>query len=240
MSSSSSASASPPIYLDHAATTPVHPSAVEAMMPYLTSHFGNPSSSHAYGAEPRRAVAEARRDILRHLIGREGTGDRGDLVVFTGCGTEADNLAIDAALRAHRASDATSTPHVVSTSVEHPAVGNYLAALESRGAITVTRCRAGPHGHATPDDVAAAVRPDTALVSVLYVQNETGTVSPLARIVAAVREAARARGGAGPWVHTDAAQAFGKVPAGAIRRDLADVDAVTVVGHKLGCPKGIG
>eukprot|EP00588_Corethron_pennatum_P025267 CAMPEP_0194315424 /NCGR_PEP_ID=MMETSP0171-20130528/12245_1 /TAXON_ID=218684 /ORGANISM="Corethron pennatum, Strain L29A3" /LENGTH=231 /DNA_ID=CAMNT_0039071247 /DNA_START=138 /DNA_END=831 /DNA_ORIENTATION=+ len=231
MSSSSSA---PPIYLDHAATTPVHPSAVGAMMPYLTSHFGNPSSSHAYGAEPRRAVAEARRDVLRHFIGREGTGDHGDLVVFTGGGTEADNLAIDAALRAHRASGTSAAPHVVSTSVEHPAVGSYLAALEGRGAITVTWCRAGPHGHAEPAEVAAAVRADTALVSVMYVQNETGTVSPLARIVAAVREAARTLGIAGPYVHTDAAQAFGKVPAGAVRRDLADVDAVTVVGHKLG------
>jgi cysteine desulfurase len=209
-----------PIYLDYNATTPVDPRVVDAMLPYLDVHFGNPSSAHHYGAAPREAVAAAR-DRLARLVGADG-----EEIVFTGSGSEADTLAIRGAVLAAEHPRGPGPPNIVTQQTEHPAV---LRTCESLHGVEVTYLPVDSHGRVNPEDLEQAITDRTVLVSIMYANNETGTLQP-------VGELARVAHQRGVLFHTDAAQAVGKIPVD-VRRD--DVDLLTVVGHKMYAPKGI-
>ncbi|MFD3547041.1 cysteine desulfurase family protein [Streptomyces sp. NPDC058655] len=208
-----------PIYLDYNATTPVDPRVAEAAFPYLGAWFGNPSSAHAYASEPKQALDRARGQVAA-LIG----ADPGE-IVFTGSGSEADNLAIRGAVLAAR----TPRPHIVTQTTEHPAVLETCRALERLHGVDVTYLPVDHDGRVDPDTLAAALTEHTVLVSVMAANNETGALQP-------ITELARITRAHGALFHCDAAQAIGK-----IRMNVAelDVDLLTVVGHKMYAPKGI-
>lgn len=214
-----------PVYLDHNSTTPVDPRVVAAMLPYLTTHFGNPSSGHAYGGPPRRALETARGQVAGLIGATDGR------VVFTGAGSEADVLAIFGTVLARLAGapGGSGEVEVITQPTEHPAVLEACRALHERHGVRVTYLPVGADGRVGPDDLAAAIGPRTALVSVMAANNETGVLQP-------VRELARVAHAHGALFHTDAAQAVGKIPV-----DVGElgVDLLTVVGHKMYAPKGI-
>jgi cysteine desulfurase len=206
-----------PIYLDHNATTPLAPEVGEAMAPFLSGAFGNPSSGHAYGRAARKAVDRGREQVAELL------GAHPDEIVFTGGGSEADNAAIKGIVRG------PDRVHLVTTAIEHPAVlepARYLARL-GHGVDVVG---VNGVGRVDPDEVGAACTAVTSLVSVMLANNEVGTLQPVAEIAAMAR-------GRGILVHSDAAQAVGKIP---VRVDDLGVDLLTVAGHKLYGPKGVG
>jgi cysteine desulfurase len=205
------------IYLDHNATTPVRPEVVEAMTAALREHWGNPSSTHAEGASARAALEKARAEVAALL------GARPREVTFTSGATEANNAVLQGLL-GHG-----SARHVVSTNVEHPSVEEPLRALESSG-VEVTRVAVDASGRVDPEAVALALRDDTALVSVILANNETGVVQDAAKLA----EAAHARG---IPLHLDATQAVGKIPL-----DIVSLGADWLSGtaHKLNGPKGAG
>lgn len=206
-----------PIYLDHNATTPLLPDVVDAMLPYLREHFGNPSSRHVYGRRTHEAVERARSGVAA-LIGADA-----DEIIFTSGGTEANNLAI-------RGMTARSARRrVVTSAVEHPATARPVAWLEQQ-AWDVVRVGVDAGGCANVGELDAAITPATALVTLMHSNNETGVLQP-------VREAVRFARRAGAYVHTDAAQSVGKVP---IDVRAIDVDLLSIAGHKLYAPKGIG
>lgn len=207
-----------PIYFDHNATTPLLPEVVDAMLPYLREHFGNPSSGHVYGARARAAVAHAREQVAALL------GCDADEIVFTSGGTEANNLAIRGVTEALERKS-----HVVTTVVEHPATARPCAWLEKHER-SVTRIGVDADGRARVDAAREAIDADTALVTVMHSNNETGVLQPV-EVLAQLAHAA------GALIHTDAAQSLGKVPVRV--RDL-DVDLLSVAGHKLYAPKGVG
>ncbi len=211
-----------PIYLDHNATTPLLSEALDAMLPYLRGKFGNPSSQHAYGRSAREAVEHARLQVAAFL------GAERDEIVFTGCGTESNNLALRGVAEAHAATH-PERRHLVTSNVEHPAVSNVCTYLEARGH-RVTRVPVQSTGRVRAEDVIGAFAEDTLLVSVMHANNETGVLQPIAEIGRAAREK-------GILVHTDAAQSAGKV---AVRVDELSVDLLTLAAHKLYGPKGIG
>jgi cysteine desulfurase len=208
-----------PIYLDYNATTPVDPRIVAAALPYLTEHFGNPSSTHHYGQAPLQAIRQARGEIARLL------GAHPDEVVFTSGGSDSDTLAIRGAARANR----HRGDHIITQATEHPAV---LEACRSLGAdgFRLTVLPVDHHGEVDPADLHRAITDTTALVSVMLANAETGTLQPIA-------ELARIAHAHGALFHTDAAQAAGKIP---IDVTELGVDLLTVVGHKMYAPKGIG
>ena len=204
-----------PVYLDHNATTPVLPEVVDAMLPWLRDGFGNPSSGHAYGRRAASAVATAREQVAALI------GARADEIVFTSGGTEASNLAI----RGLRPRDPARDPLVTSV-VEHPATARPLAVLEAAGA-RVTRLPVDVRGVVVPDGEFSA---RTALLTVMHANNETGVLQPIAELAAQAHAV-------GAHVHTDAAQSLGKVRVNV--EDLG-VDLLTIAGHKLYAPKGVG
>jgi cysteine desulfurase len=210
------------IYLDNAATTRVDPAVVAAMMAVLTEGYGNPSSIHGKGVEAERRLAAARAQVAGAL------GVPAAAVIFTSGGTEANNLALQGGARAYRG----RRRHLITTAVEHSSVLEALRALENEGFVLSILPVDGT-GRVNPDDVRAALRPETLLVSVMAVNNETGTVQPIAEI-ARLLEEARGRDRL-PLLHVDAVQAFGRVPLPA-----AEIDLVTVSAHKIHGPKGSG
>ena len=213
-------------YLDYNATTPIWPEVARAMTPFVNEHFGNPSSGHAFASPCREAIARAREHVGTML------GCDASEVTFTSCGSESDNWAIEAAVRAFRASigDLKAKPKIVATSIEHPAVIEYLKSMEAYGELTYELVGVDDEGIVCVDDIAKAIDANTCLVTVMHANNETGAMQPVKEIA----DVARARG---VLVHTDAAQSCGKV---AVKVDELGVDMVTIVGHKIGAPKGVG
>lgn len=208
-----------PVYLDYNATTPVAPEVVEAIARCLGREYGNPSSSYALGREAARIVADGRDSVAR-LIGANA-----DEIVFTGCATEANNLALLGVARRLR----PGKRHVVVSAIEHPAVMEPARHLESEGG-SLTIIPVDRHGRVSPSDVEAALRPDTALVSIMHANNEIGTLQPIGEIAALARSR-------GIVMHTDAAQSAGKIP---VKVDDLGVDLLTLAGHKFYATKGVG
>ncbi|MFI6408653.1 cysteine desulfurase family protein [Streptomyces sp. NPDC050548] len=208
-----------PVYLDYNATTPVDPRVVDAMLPQLGQYFGNPSSDHSYGDQPRHALDQARAQVAALI------GARPDEIVFTGSGSEADNLA----LRGTVLTATADRPHVITQVTEHPAVLATCRALEQFHGAEVTYLSVDHDGLVDPAALASALTEHTVLVSVMAANNETGVLQPIA-------ELARITRAHGTLFHCDAAQAAGKIPL-----DVGElgVDLLTVVGHKMYAPKGI-
>ena len=206
------------IYLDNNATTRVDPAVVEEMLPYLTEFYGNPSSGYRFGKKVGKALDQARERVAG-LLGCE-PGE----IVFTSCGTESTNAAIASALLMDG-----DRQHIVTTRVEHSATLKHCEALAKRGT-EVTWLGVDEHGQIDLAELERAIRPDTAIVTAMWANNETGVLFPIAEIAAIVR----ARGA---LFHTDAVQAIGKIP---IRLADAKINFLSLSGHKLHCPKGVG
>jgi cysteine desulfurase len=208
------------VYLDHNATTPLAPEVLDAMRPYVEQHFGNPSSGHGYGAAAQEAVDRARMQVASLL------GCKPESIVFTGSGSEADNLAIKGVALAGRGTG----DHIITCAVEHPAVLASCRYLEARLGCRLTILPVDGCGLVDPDDVRHAIEPGTGLISIMHANNEVGTVQPIAEIAAVARER-------GIPFHTDAAQSVGKVDTNVYE---LGADLLALAGHKLYAPKGIG
>jgi cysteine desulfurase len=211
------------IYMDANATTPLLPEVFEAMRPFWMEHFGNASSIHQQGQHARGAVEQARSAVARflHCLNSE--------IVFTSGGTESDNLALFGIL----SPESTEPAHLITTTIEHHAVLNAAESLAKRN-IEVTFLESTPEGLIEPAALKAAIRPNTKLVSIMYANNETGVIQPIPEL-AAIAHAA------GALFHTDAVQASGKLPLDlSTGGPLKDVDLLTLSGHKIYAPKGIG
>ncbi|WP_315785367.1 cysteine desulfurase NifS [Fischerella sp. JS2] len=206
------------IYLDNNATTKVDPEVVEAMLPYLTDYYGNPSSMHTFGGQVKKAVNKAHEQIAA-LLGADASE-----IIFTSGGTEGDNAAIRAALLAQ-----PDKRHIITTQVEHPAVLTLCKQLENQG-YSVTYLSVNHAGQLDLNELEAALTGNTALVSIMYANNETGVVFPIEQIGLRVKES-------GALFHVDAVQAVGKIP---MNMKTSTIDMLTMSGHKIHAPKGIG
>ncbi|HAF15923.1 MAG TPA: cysteine desulfurase NifS [Blastocatellia bacterium] len=213
------------VYLDHSATTPVDPRVVAAMLPYFTQKFGNASSVHFFGQEARAAVDRARREVAALI------GARANEIVFLSGGTEANNLAIRGVCEAASG----HSRHLITSTIEHSSVRGICEGLGKSG-WEITRLPAYEEGVVQAEDVRAALRPNTVLISVMLANNEIGTIQPIEEIAALVREE-RARGRRQLWFHTDAVQAAGRIP---LHVDTLGCDLLSLSAHKLYAPKGAG
>jgi cysteine desulfurase len=208
-----------PIYLDYNATTPIDPEVAEAMRPYLFEHFGNPSSSHWYGIQTKKAVDEARRQVADLLQCNPGE------VVFTSGGSESNNYAIKGTAFANQ----EKGNHIITSAIEHPAVLEVCKYLAARG-FQITYLPVDTFCLVNPRELQESITPQTILITIMHANNEVGTIQPLAEIAQIAKEH-------GIALHTDAAQSVGKIPT---RVDELEVDLLTIAGHKLYAPKGIG
>ena len=204
------------VYLDHNASTPVHPEVVEAMLPYFSERFGNPSSVHGFGREAREGLETARDQVAHFLrVGKEE-------VVFTSGGTESDNMAVKGVAMAR------GRGHIITTKIEHHAVLRAVQTLETQG-FAATYLEVDGYGMVDPDALRRAIRPDTILISIMHANSEIGTVQPARQLGAIAREH-------GIPFHMDAVQTFGKVP---IDLDAFNIDMLSFSGHKIYGPKGV-
>ena len=207
------------IYLDHAATTPARPEVVEAMLPYFTESFGNPSSVYTFSQKNKAKITECRELIAKTL------GAKSNEIYFTAGGSESDNWALKATAEAY----AEKGKHIITTKIEHHAILHTAQYLESRG-FEVTYLDVDENGLVKLDQLKAAIRPDTILISVMFANNEIGTIEPIKEIGEIAKEHVII-------FHTDAVQAYGQVP---INVDECHIDMLSASGHKLNGPKGIG
>lgn len=208
-----------PIYLDYNATTPIDPRVAQAMAPFLHQHFGNPSSTHAFGVEARQAVEKARSQVADLLGCQPGE------IVFTSGGTESNNMAIRGAAEVLKARGG----HIITSAVEHPAVLEPCRYLERQG-LRLTVLPVDEYGRVDPAQVEAVLTNETILISIMHANNEVGTIQPIEEIAKISRER-------GVLFHTDAAQSLGKIP---VRVDDLGIDLLSVAGHKFYAPKGVG
>ena len=209
----------PPIYLDYNATTPIAREVADAMMPYLYEHFGNPSSPYAYGVATKQAIETARAQVAG-LMGSDPSE-----IIFTSCATESNNYAIKGVALAGR----EKGNHMITSAVEHPAVVEVCRWLEGQG-FRITVLPVDHYGLVDPADLERAITPETLLVTVMHANNEVGTIQPVAELAAIAHRH-------GALMHTDAAQSLGKIP---VNVEALGVDLLSVAGHKLYAPKGIG
>jgi len=209
-----------PIYLDYNATTPTDPEVLKVMLPYFKENFGNPSSSHAYGKPAKEAVTNARENVAK-LISAET-----DEMVFTSGGTESNNYAITGTAFANMGKG----KHIITSIVEHPSVLQPLHYLEQKFGYKVTQLPVDKHGMVNPSDVQEAITSKTVLITIMHANNEVGTIEPLEEIGKIAQEN-------NVTFHTDASQSCGKIP---VNVNRLKVDLLTMAGHKLYAPKGIG
>jgi cysteine desulfurase len=207
------------VYVDNNATTKVAPEVLDAMLPFFSELYGNPSSMHSFGGQVGRSIREAREQAARFI------GASPEEIVFTSCGTESDSTAIRAALQSF-----PDRRHIVTTRVEHPAVKNLCETLAKKHGYHVTFVPVDDKGRLDLDLLHRSLTDDTAIVSVMWANNETGTIFPVPEIARAARER-------GIVFHTDAVQTAGKIP---VNVTAADVDMLSLSGHKIHAPKGIG
>lgn len=207
------------IYMDNAATTQTYPEVVEAMTPYFTEYYGNPSSIYSFAGESKKAVEDARKTIADFI------GAKPEEIYFTGGGSESDNWALKATAEAYE----SKGKHIITSSIEHHAILHTCEYLERKG-YEITYLDVDEYGTVNPEDVEKAIRPDTILISVMTANNEIGTIEPIKEI----GEIAKKHG---VLFHTDAVQAFGHIP---INVDDMNIDMLSASGHKINGPKGIG
>jgi len=209
-----------PIYLDYNATTPIDPAVRDAMLLYLGEHFGNPSTTHAYGQTPKEAVERARQQVASLISAAP------EEVVFTSGGSESDNHAIIGTALAN----SNKGRHIITMRIEHPAVFNTCRYLDERLGFKITSLPVDKYGLVDPEDIRRAITGETILITIMHANNEVGTIEPIAEIGQIARER-------GIIFHTDAAQSCGKIP---VDVNELKVDLLTIAGHKLYAPKGIG